>query len=118
MNLGEGVQSQWWFCRQHQLVVVEERPPHMIVKRFGCTAIHNKALYKCIIHSFINALNFMRAAIGSHCKLINRGVTFFILSYIFGSLKINLAAVLWINCKGLIELAGRPDIIHAYKINK
>ncbi len=25
----------------------------MIVKHFGCTAIHNKALYKCIIHSFI-----------------------------------------------------------------
>ncbi len=36
------------------LVVVEERPPHMIVKHFGCTAIHNKkALYKCFIHSFI-----------------------------------------------------------------
>ncbi len=28
-------------------------PPHMIVKCFGCTATHNKALYKCIIHSFI-----------------------------------------------------------------
>ncbi len=34
-----------------------ETPPpppthtHMIVKRFGCTTIHNKALYKCIIHS-------------------------------------------------------------------
>ncbi len=27
----------------------------MIVKRFGCTAIHNKALYKCIIHSFIHS---------------------------------------------------------------
>ncbi len=26
--------------------------PYMIVKRFGCIAIHNKALYKCIIHSF------------------------------------------------------------------
>ncbi len=26
----------------------------MIVKRFGCMAIHNKALYKCIIHSFIS----------------------------------------------------------------
>ncbi len=26
--------------------------PHMITKRFGCTTIHNKALYKCIIHSF------------------------------------------------------------------
>ncbi len=25
----------------------------MIVKHFGCTTIHNKALYKCIIHSFI-----------------------------------------------------------------
>ncbi len=36
------------------LVVVEERPPpHMTVKRFGCTTIHNKALYKCLIHSFI-----------------------------------------------------------------
>ncbi len=45
------------------LVVVEERrgppppPPththtHMIEKRFGCTTIHNKALYKCIIHSY------------------------------------------------------------------
>ncbi len=29
----------------------------MIVKRFGCTTIHNKALYKCFhsfIHSFIS----------------------------------------------------------------
>ncbi len=25
----------------------------MIVKHFGCTTIYNKALYKCIIHSFI-----------------------------------------------------------------
>ncbi len=58
----------------------------------------------------------MRAAIGNQCRLIKRGVTFFILSYIiFGSFKINLAAAFWINCKGLIELAGRPDIIHTYK---
>ncbi len=28
--------------------------PHIIVKRFGCTAIHNVALYKCIIHSYIH----------------------------------------------------------------
>ncbi len=27
----------------------------MIVKRFGCIAIHNKALYKCFIHSFIHS---------------------------------------------------------------
>ncbi len=34
--------------------MVEERPPpHMIVKRFVCTLIHNKALYKCIIHSLL-----------------------------------------------------------------
>ncbi len=32
--------------------MVKETPPHIIVKRFGCTAIHNKVLYKCIIHSF------------------------------------------------------------------
>ncbi len=39
-------------------MVVEERPPpppHMIVKRFGCTTIHNKALYKWIIYSFIHS---------------------------------------------------------------
>ncbi len=43
----------------YSLVVIEERHTHththththMIVKRFGCTTIHNKALYKCIIHS-------------------------------------------------------------------
>ncbi len=35
--------AHWWWSR---------RSSHMIVKRFGCTAIHNKALYKCIIHSF------------------------------------------------------------------
>ncbi len=29
--------------------------PHMIVKRFGCTAIQNKALYKSLIHSFIHS---------------------------------------------------------------
>ncbi len=27
----------------------------MIVKRFGCISIHNKALYKCFIHSFIHS---------------------------------------------------------------
>ncbi len=47
---------------------------------------------------------FMQAAIGSQCSLINRGVT----CILFGSLKTNLAAAFWINCKGLIELAGRP----------
>ncbi len=47
---------------------------------------------------------FLRAAIGSQCKLINRGVT----CVLFSSLKINCAAAFWINCKGLIEMAGRP----------
>ncbi len=58
----------------------------------------------------------MQAAIGSQCKLMNRGVTFFILSYIlFDTLKIKNAATFWIYCKGLIELAGRPDKIQRYK---
>ncbi len=52
----------------------------------------------------INALNLMRAAIGSQCKLMNRDVTCVLL----GSLKINLAAAFCINCRGLMELAGRP----------
>ncbi len=43
-------------CRRIiQVEVVEERPPHMILKRFGCTTIHNKVLYKCFIHSFKGA---------------------------------------------------------------
>ncbi len=41
----------------------------------------------------------MRAAIGSQCKLMNRGV----ICVLFGSLKINLAAAFWINCRGLME---------------
>ncbi len=40
--------NNWWWLRR-------DPPPHMIVKRFGCMAIH-KALYKCIIHSFIQLL--------------------------------------------------------------
>ncbi len=43
------------FCFHHPsgcctLVVVEERPPHMIVNHFGCTAIRNKALYTWTIY--------------------------------------------------------------------
>ncbi len=34
----------------------------MIVKCFGCTAIHNKALYKCIIHSFIHEPQKIKSA--------------------------------------------------------
>ncbi len=46
----------------------------------------------------------MRVAVGSQCKLMNRGLT----CILFGSLKINLAAAFWINCRGWMELAGRP----------
>ncbi len=38
--------AHWWWLRRDN--------PLMIVKHFGCTAIYNKALYKCIIHSFIH----------------------------------------------------------------
>ncbi len=39
--------------------------PHMIVKRFGCTTIHNKALYKCFIHSFIQNITVLLEVLGS-----------------------------------------------------
>ncbi len=58
-----------------------------------------------VLWANINGLNLMRAAIGSQCKLMNRGGACILL----GSLKINLAAAFWINCRGLIELAGRPS---------
>ncbi len=38
--------------------------PHMIVKRFGCTTIHNKAHYKCIIHSYCPHPLVSRADLG------------------------------------------------------
>ncbi len=62
------VATVWWaHWRRCTLLVVEERPPpHMIVKRFGCTTIHNKALYKCIIHSFIHSNNFPRKNTEKH----------------------------------------------------
>ncbi len=37
-------------------------------------------------------------------NLMNKGVT----CVLFGSLKINLSAAFWMNCRGLMELAGRP----------
>ncbi len=40
--------ADWWWLRR------DPPPPHMIVKCFGCTTIHNKALYK-LINSFIHS---------------------------------------------------------------
>ncbi len=40
--------AHWWWLRRDP-----PPPPHMIVKCFGCTTIHNKALYKCINHECI-----------------------------------------------------------------
>ncbi len=41
----------------------ETPPPHMIVKRFGfgCTTIHNKVQYKCILNSFKRISKFVSA---------------------------------------------------------
>ncbi len=50
-----------------------------------------------VLKANINDLNFMRTAIGSQCKLKNRVVT----CILFSSLKMNLAATFWINCRGL-----------------
>ncbi len=36
----------------YTLVVVEEQSSDMIVMCFGCTVVHMKALYKCLMHSF------------------------------------------------------------------
>ncbi len=46
-------------------MVVEERPPHMIVKRFGCTAIHNKSAIK-MHHSFIHSFNLQNNYVENH----------------------------------------------------
>ncbi len=53
----------WWLCRDPP----HPTPPHMIVKRFGCTTIHNKALYKCIIHSFIQKSTPYLSVLCSSC---------------------------------------------------
>ncbi len=40
--------AHWWCLRRDP--PPPPPPPHLIVKHFGCTAIHNKVLYKCIFH--------------------------------------------------------------------
>ncbi len=40
----------------------------MIVKRFGCTTIHNKALYKCFIHSFIHSFKHVNRKLSGKKK--------------------------------------------------
>ncbi len=42
----------WWWLRR-------DPPPHMIVKRFGCTTIHKKRYINASIHSFIHSCIFM-----------------------------------------------------------
>ncbi len=67
-----------------------------------------------VLKANINALNLMRAAIGSQCKLINRGV----MCVLFDSLKINLAATIWINCRGLIKTCQESISILQSEQNK
>ncbi len=43
----------------------------------------------------------------AECSTCRKDKNIFI-CILFGSLKINLAAAFWINCRDLIELAGRP----------
>ncbi len=42
--------------------------PYIIVKRFGCIAMHNKALYKCFIHSFIQYVDHVHS-VSPHIQL-------------------------------------------------
>ncbi len=48
-------------------------PSHMIVKRFGCTAVHNKTLYKCIIH-FERHITFLSNIESRMTFLVFKGV--------------------------------------------
>ncbi len=69
--------------------------PHMIVKRFGCTTIHNKVLYKCIIHSFIHL--FVRS---------------FVRSFIHSFIHIRAKTKSWVqkNCRAQKEVCIKPHI--------
>ena len=75
------------------LVVVEERSPDMIVKRFGCTVVHMKAPYKCPIlfysslvglSSLLSIFPFFRS---THCCV--RRITVLLELAIFQSLLCN-----------------------------
>ncbi len=57
-----------------------------------------------VLYASISALNLMRAATGSQCKEIKRGVTWALL----GSLKTSRAAAFGIICRGLIVFDGSP----------
>ncbi len=57
-----------------------------------------------VLYASISVLNLMRAATGSQCKEIKRGVTWVLL----GSLKTSRAAAFCIICRGLIVFDGSP----------
>ncbi len=56
------------------------------------------------------ALNLLRAAIGNQCKLMKQRCDV----RSFRLIKDNLAAAFWINCRSLMELAGRPANLYAF----
>ncbi len=57
-----------------------------------------------VLYASISVLNLMRAATGSQCNDMKRGVTWVLL----GSLKTSRAAAFWIICRGLIVFDGSP----------
>ncbi len=57
-----------------------------------------------VLYASINVLNLLRAATGSQCKEIKRGV----ICFFFGLLKTSRAAAFGIICSSLIMLDGSP----------
>ncbi len=57
-----------------------------------------------VLYASISVLNLMRAATGSQCNEMKRGVTWVLL----GSLKTSHAAAFRIICRGLIVFDGSP----------
>ncbi len=57
-----------------------------------------------VLYASISVLNLMRAATGSQCNEMKRGVTWVLL----GSLKTSRAAAFLIICRGLIVFDGSP----------
>ncbi len=103
MRLFEDNMSDWWWLR---------RDPLMIVKRFVCTAIHNKELYKCLIHSFIHSFIHLHSCPWKTLGVCDIGKNDISMSFV--SFSITIIKICFAKCVFVLYLGWFRPVMNKY----
>ncbi len=82
---------------------------YMIVKRFGCTAIHNKTLYKFIIHLFIHSYDLGSLEETVSCIILLGDIHYKSMEILFHVSKKQNNLLKWIMSNVISQSAFKPQ---------